>query len=126
MSKKRVAFGEYVLAYVGTSNNMIKRGVPEIALNVSNDVVFFYFMSLYTGRRIHRYIWNEITTDDDFIRRVEELVTEEKQHILLDNHPLFKWRPGTSISNSEKINDDDTIDGQQVIQEINENGEINE
>ena len=100
MSKKRVAFGEYVLDYVGTPNNMIKRGVPEIALKVSNDVVFFYFMSLYTERRIHSYTWNEIPTDDDFIRRVEELMTEENQDILLDNHPLFKWRPGTSISNS--------------------------
>ena len=100
---------------MGTSTNMRKRGVPEISLKASNDVGGLYFMSLYTGKTIHSYIWNELTTDDDVIRRVEELAAEENQPLLLKNNPLFEWRLGKTITNSEQINDNSTVEDKQGI-----------
>ena len=98
MNKKRAEFGAYALVYTGTENNMRKRGVPAIALKASNDVGGFYFMSLYTGKKIHGYIWNEIPIDDDVISRVEELADKENQPLLIDDHPLFEWAPGRPIA----------------------------
>ena len=56
LSKKRVEFGAYVLAYVVTRNNMRKRGVPAIALKASNEVGGFYFMSPYSGKNPQLYM----------------------------------------------------------------------
>ena len=116
LSKKRVEFGAYVLAYVGTSNNMRKRGVPAIALKASNEVGGFYFMSPYSGKKIHSYIWNKLPNDDYVIRRVEKLAAEENRPLLLDNHPFFEWGPGMPINDDENANDENAVDEQQVIQ----------
>ena len=67
MNKKRAEFGAYALVYTGTENNMRKRGVPAIALKASNDVGGCYFLSLYTGKKIYRYIWNGIPINDNVI-----------------------------------------------------------
>ena len=77
MNKKRAEFWAYALVYTGTENNMRKRGVPAIALKASNDVGGCYFMSLYTGKKIHGYIWNEIPINNDIISQVEELADKE-------------------------------------------------
>ena len=98
MNKKRAEFGEYALVYMGTENNMRKRGAPAIALKASNDVGGCYFMSLYTGNKIHGYIWNDIPIDNDVISRVEELADKENQPLLIDDHPLFEWAPGRPIA----------------------------
>ena len=105
MNKNRAEFGAYALVYTGTENNMRKRGVPTIALKESNDVGRCYFMSLYTGKKINGYIWNEITINNDFISKVEELADKENKTLLLENHPLFEWAPGRPIASdtSEEI-----------------------
>ena len=36
-SKKKVTFGTYVLAYIGTTNTMKKRAIPVIALRISKN-----------------------------------------------------------------------------------------
>ena len=97
MGQKRIEFGEYALVYVGTSNDMKKRSVPSISLTSSNDFGGYYFMSLYTGKKLHSYVWTELPIDNDVIKRVEELATQEQQPFLLDNHPIFEWEPGTQI-----------------------------
>ena len=70
LSKKRLEFGAYILDFFGTSNNMKERGAPEIALKASNGVGGFYFMSLYTGKKIYSYIWNEVPITDSTIKRI--------------------------------------------------------
>ena len=52
----RIPFGEYAMVYTGKINNMKGRIVPGISLNPSNNNGGNYFMSLYTGKRIHSYI----------------------------------------------------------------------
>ena len=41
-----------------------------------------FFMSLYTGKRLHSYIWEEIPINQDTIDRVDQLEREEKQPVL--------------------------------------------
>ena len=105
LGQKLIEFEAYALVYVGTSNDMKKRSVPSIALKSSNDVGGYYFMSIYTGKKLHSYVWTELPIDNDVIKRVKELATQEKQPFLLDNHPIFEWEPGfflTSMKNVKK------------------------
>ena len=73
---------------------MRKRIVPGIVLKTSNNAGGCYFMSLYTGKRIHSYIWDKLPIYDEVISRVETLAVEENQPVHNDNHPLFEWFPG--------------------------------
>ena len=50
-------------------------------------------MSLYTGKRVHLYIWEELPIDDGVIQRVEQLAELEKQPVLVDANPFY-WSPG--------------------------------
>ena len=54
-------------------------------------------MSLYTGKRLHSYIWEEIPIDQDIIDRVDKLAREEKQTLLDNSQPLFELLPGKEI-----------------------------
>ena len=65
MNNKYIAFGSYAMAYTETKNNMKRRSVPAIALNESNEAGGHYFMSLYTGKRIHAEDWDKQPIDDD-------------------------------------------------------------
>ena len=76
---------------------MKKRSVPAIALKASNEEGGYFCMSLYSGKRINRYIWEELPIDQDTIYRVEQLAREGKQPVLDNNQPLFEWLPGKEI-----------------------------
>lgn len=65
------------MVYSGTNNTLDARSVSAIALNSSNQHGGYYFMSLYSDRRIHSYEWKELPIDKEVINRVEELATEE-------------------------------------------------
>ena len=55
-------------------------------------------MSLYTGREIHGYVWNELPISDEVTDRVDELARKSKKACKLINRtPLFKWSPGVPI-----------------------------
>ena len=71
--------------------------VPEIALKASNEEGEYCFMSLYSGKRLHSYIWEELPIDQDTIYRVEQLTKEGKQPVLDNNQPLFECLPGKEI-----------------------------
>ena len=68
-------------------------------------------MSLLTGKRIHRYIWEELPIGDDVIDRVHDLATDEKQPELVDGIPLFEWSNGKIIED-----DNDDYDGSEIIE----------
>ena len=55
--KKRIEFGAYAMVYVGTHNNTKKRSVPAIVLKASNEEGGNFFILLYSGKRLHRCIW---------------------------------------------------------------------
>ena len=109
MQRKRIPFGAYAMVYTSTSNDMKARSVPAIALSESNDIGGFYFMSLYTGKKIHGYDWHELPIDDEVIHRVEELAEREKQPKLINQAPLFEWSPGIIIEDDNDDNDGDSV-----------------
>ena len=68
---------------------MKRQIVNGIALKAYNSAGGHYFMSLYMGKNLHSYIWKELPIDQDVIDRVHHLAKEEKQLLLLDDHPIF-------------------------------------
>ena len=57
MGQKMIAFGSYVMGYIGTTNKMKRICVPEIALKASNNSGGYYFMNTFTGKLMHSYNW---------------------------------------------------------------------
>jgi hypothetical protein len=110
-SHKRIVFGSYAIVYTGTDNTMNRRGVPAIALNESNDNGGHYFMSLYTGKRLHSYEWTELPIDDDVIATIKVLARKETGPTIRDKYPMFEWSPGVPIvddvRNNENNNDNE-------------------
>ena len=70
---------------------MRARSVPAIALSPSNQSGGYYFMSLYSGQKLHAYEWDKLPIDSDVIARVEQLALAKKQPKLIDGLPLFEW-----------------------------------
>ena len=94
---KRIVFGSYAQVHLGTTNTMKHRSVPAIALRSSNENGGHYFMSLFSGKRIHSHNWTELPIDDDVIARVKELASKENQPELPLKSPIFEWAPGIEI-----------------------------
>ena len=60
LSQKRLPYEAYAQVWIGTKNNMTERTVHGIALRASNSKGGFYCMSLYTGKRLNSYVWEEL------------------------------------------------------------------
>ena len=54
-----ITFESYAIVYLGITNTMKHRSIPAITLGASNEHGGYYFMSLYTGRRINSNQWDE-------------------------------------------------------------------
>ena len=54
-------------------------------------------MSIFTGRQLRCYIWEENTIDYDVIFQVEELSAEKYQPIIKDGYPIFECGPGKTF-----------------------------
>ena len=67
MKYRTIVFGAHAMVYFGTNNRMDARSIPAIALNASNEHGGHYFMSLYSGKRIHSYEWKELPIDEEVI-----------------------------------------------------------
>ena len=102
MTVKRIPFGGYALTYTQTSNDMKARGTPGIALSESNQKGGQYFMSLYTGKVIHAYAWQELPIHEEVIEKVEYLADLENQPKMTDRVPLFEWAPGVEITDESE------------------------
>ena len=90
------------MAYTQTSNDMKTRNVPGIALGEANEKGGHYFMSLYTGKRVHAFAWKELPIHQDVINKVEQFAEEEGQPTMIDKEPIFEWAPGVTITNDEE------------------------
>ena len=98
-NRKRIPFGSYAIAYIGTSNNMEPRAVPSIALYESNEFDGQYFMSIETGKRIHCRKWEKLPITKEIINTINSMAQKENQPSLLNRVPLFEWAPGLEIDN---------------------------
>ena len=66
-------------------------------------------MSLYTGKQLHSYIWEELPISEEVIERVELMAQEEEQPLHDNSHPLFEWFPGLEIEESDEIQEEEEI-----------------
>jgi len=85
-----IDFGSYVVLYTTTTNDMKRRSVPCIALNLTNSFGGHNFMSLKSGRKLHGYKWKELPMDDWVITRVEEIAKKEGQPKLVKKTLIFQ------------------------------------
>ena len=76
----KLNFGDYVQTHVpaNKTNNNGTRTTGAIALYPSGNAQgSWYFMSLETGKRIHRYDWDILPISKDVLDRVEAIAIHE-------------------------------------------------
>ena len=88
---------------------MQTRAVPGIALRASNTSGGHYFMSLYSGKRIHGYKWDELPVDEYVIERVESLAEQEKQPLMHKGMPTFEWSSGVEVTDELEEEEDQVL-----------------
>ena len=119
--RKIITFGSYALVYSGTTNTMKGRATPAISLKMSNSAGGHYFMSLYTGKQIHGYKWDELPIDEYVIDRVEFLAEQEKQPMMKNGMPSFEWRPGLEVVDEYDEDREETL---AVVNSVNVDVEV--
>ena len=91
-------FGDYVHIYEGTSNKMEPRTQPAIALYPSGNLTGgWFFMSLLTGKSIHRRQYTILPAGNDVVTRMHTLAQAEKQPSSANGF-LYEWSPGHPLS----------------------------
>ena len=73
----KTPFGSYTQVYIGTKNDT----VGGIALKPSNEKGGYYFMSLFSGKKIHAMRWKDLPISDNAVHRVHELALDQEQHM---------------------------------------------
>ena len=72
------------------------------------------FCKVWSGRRIHTKIWEELPIDDEAIEQVHKLAQEQDKPIMRNGYPLFEWSPGVDVDDPEedydKLDKDDALD----------------
>ena len=48
-------------------------------------------MSLYTGKKIYIFNWDELPIPDDVTQYIEHMDNDEGQLLIIDKQPMFKW-----------------------------------
>ena len=110
--------------------NMKRRSGPAIALNKSSDRGGRYFMSLYIGKRLHRYQCTDLPIDYDVISQLRYSAEEQDTKKMTDNYPMFEWslyalinrdvsEEYTSIREETELNNNET-EGEVNVEEENE------
>ena len=100
----RIEFGSYVQTHETHTNDMRSRTVGAICLGPSgNEQGGHYFMSLATGRRLHRDRWTALPMPSDAIDRVNALGRRNKMPKTL----TFTDRFGFELPDADDEVDDD-------------------
>ena len=124
MKYRAIVFGAHAMVYFGTNNRMDTRSIPAIALNASNEHGGHYFMSLYSGKRIHSYEWKELPIDEEVIARVEELAEEEEAPEMKRGYPTFTWKQ--RFIDEPDLNINDAIEDEVQVETNNDEVNIDE
>ena len=90
-SNFKLEFGQYDQTHdhLNKTNDMKTRSTPAIALCPVNSQNGWTFMSLETGKYIHRYHWTELSVPDSAINRMHELADEFKLKRKDRNKPIL-------------------------------------
>ena len=109
----RLDFGTYCQVHdePNPSNTMRSRTTGAIALHESgNHQGSYYFMSLRTGKLLHRRNYTTLPLSNDIIDRVHAIAADENQPILSDHCPVFEFDIGSLVLDS----DDDDVDSSAI------------
>ena len=80
----------------GTDNSNKSRYIGDIALYPSPSVHgSWYFMSLLTGKKIHRNSWTTLPATEDVVKRVNDIAIQQGQPLVDSN---FKYDFGTHFN----------------------------
>ena len=109
----KLNFGDYVQAHVpaNKTNDNEPRTTGAIALYPSGNAQgSWYFMSLVTGKRIHRYQWTALPISQEVLQRVEDIAIYEQQPLVASNFK-YQWNPdGDDEIDGEDSDVDDVLD----------------
>jgi hypothetical protein len=90
----QLEFGSYVQVYDGTSNDTKSRTMGAIATNpTGNSSGDYFFMSIETGRRIHRRSWTLLPISDAAISLVEALAFQENMPPIDQDNMVHEYDP---------------------------------
>ena len=97
----KLNYGEYVQAYEPntTTNDQSPMSVGAIALYPKN-ANSWYFMSLQSGKRIHRHGWTVLPISKEVIERVNLLGKKQKQRAVIGNFS-YTWLPSNDLNGSD-------------------------
>ena len=118
----KLQFGDYVQVHQDRqiTNSNEARSVGAIALYPSgNGQHTWHFMSLNTGKRLHKRNWTPLPMGEEIITRVHALAEKEGRSKVINNFN-FEWRPGTAIKEPPP---DETSEGRVSIDDHIEEGE---
>lgn len=107
-STLRVDFGAYCQVHdePDPSNTNQSRTTGAIALHASSNIHHsYYFLSLTTGKVLHRRAWTVLPMSNDVIKRLETLAEAEGQPMIRNSCPAFEYSPGYAVPDD----DDDII-----------------
>ena len=105
---KKLNFGDYVQIHQPNhiTNDNKARTVGTIALHPSGNLQeSWYFMSLSSGERLHRYQWHVLPISTEVIHRVHEIAIKEGQPIIKGN---FEFHNVKGHLNDMTDNDNDS------------------
>ena len=93
-------FGDYVQAYKpnSTTNDQEPRTIGAIALYPKNEKSW-YFMSLETGKRVHRHGWTVLPISKEVLARVNHLGKRQKQSRVANNFK-YSWTSDAQLGTS--------------------------
>ena len=78
-------------------------------------------MSLYTGKRLNSYVWEELPVSDEIIERLEEIAQQQQQPELVIRVPSFEWistHGGSQEQDKEKAEIEEVKIEQAQIEEV--------
>ena len=106
-NKMKFEFGAYGQAFQSNSptNTNTTRSVGAIALSMTpNKNGEYKFVSLNTGKLIHRRQCKALPITDEVIRRVHELTKRDNQSTIDKGEISVEWRPGLPINSIREEN----------------------
>ena len=86
---EKIAFGSYAVVHIGTTNTIRIRCVLAVILKESNNSGEYYFMNIFTGKRMHIYNRKSLSKTEEIIEQVEKLAGDKIRPIMGYGYPLF-------------------------------------
>jgi len=109
----KLNFGDYVQTYEGETKNTNKsRHIGAIALFPSpSGHGSWYFMSLLTGKKIHRNSWTILPATEDVVQRVNQLAKDQGQPPV-DSNFKYEWGEEDGFINEEEGANEIEVEGE--------------